>query len=207
MAKINALKTLNGWIEVICGPMFSGKSEELLRRLNLLKYAEVKYLLFTPEIDTRSGKQKAKSRDGRVIDSISISKSRDIIIELNKSKDIVQLIAIDECQFFDDELPEVCNYLANNGYIVIAAGLDMDGFGKPFKVMMKLLIYAERVTKLKAVCTCCGASASLTDTTIARDESIQIRIGDKNEYSARCRRCHRNNNLNPYGFARIKKIY
>lgn len=207
MAKTNALKMLNGWIEVICGPMFSGKSEELLRRLNLLKYAEVSYLLFTPDIDTRSGRQKAKSRDGRVIDSISISKSRDIITELNKANNVIHVIGIDECQFFDDELPEVCNYLANNGYIVIAAGLDMDGFAKPFKTMMKLLIYAEKVTKLKAVCTVCGASASLTDTTTVRDESIQIKIGDKNEYSARCRRCHRNNNLNPHGFVKIKKIW
>ena len=207
MSKINALKTLNGWIEVICGPMFSGKSEELLRRVNLLKYAEVKYLLFTPCIDTRSGKHKAKSRDGRVIDSISINKSRDIITEINKTNDVIQVIGIDECQFFDSELPDVCNYLANNGYIIIAAGLDMDGFGRPFKIMMKLLIYAEKVTKLKAVCTHCGASASLTDTTIAKDEFTQIKIGDKNEYSARCRRCHQNNCFNPYKFPKVKKIW
>ncbi len=106
--------------------MFSGKSEELLRRVGLLKYSEVGYMLFTPITDTRSGTKKAKSRDGRTIESITVVNSRSIIDEINKNTQEIQVIAIDEGQFFDEELPEVCNYLANNGYIVMVAGLDMD---------------------------------------------------------------------------------
>ncbi|XQP55829.1 MAG: thymidine kinase [Mycoplasmoidaceae bacterium] len=204
MAKINAFRTQKGWIEVICGPMFSGKSEELLRRLNLLKFADVKYLLFTPETDTRSGTKKAKSRDGRVIESVTVSSSREIIDQINKRED-VQVIAVDEAQFFDDELPEVCNYLANNDYIVIAAGLDMDSWGRPFTPMMKLLIYAESVTKLKAICTNCGAEASFTAHTRPRPMDSQILVGDKNEYTAYCRHCHASSKMNYNNFTKVKK--
>lgn len=205
MSKINAFRTQKGWIEVICGPMFSGKSEEMLRRINLLKYAEVKYLLFTPTTDTRAGLKKAKSRDGRVIDSISVDNSRQIIEEINKCNEDVQVIAIDEAQFFDEELPEVCNYLANNDYIVIAAGLDMDSWGRPFAPMMKLLIYAERITKLKAICTNCGASASFTSHIKPRPLEERIMVGDKNEYTALCRHCHSQSKLNYYDFPKVKK--
>jgi len=205
MAKINAFRTQKGWIEVICGPMFSGKSEELLRRINLLQFSEVKYLLFTPAIDTRTGAKKAKSRDGRTIDAITVHKSVDIIEHINNSSPDVQVIAIDEAQFFDDELPEVCHYLANNEYIVIVAGLDMDSFGRPFTPMMKLLIYAEQVTKLKAVCTNCGASASFTDHINPRPQDTQIMVGDKNEYTARCRHCHSYASLNPNNFPKVRK--
>jgi len=205
MAKINAFRTQKGWIEVICGPMFSGKSEELLRRINLLQYSEVKYLLFTPNTDTRTGTKKAKSRDGRVIEAVTVGSSRDIINVINDYKDSIQVVGIDEAQFFDDELPDVCNYLANNGYIVIAAGLDMDSFMRPFAPVMRLLVYAEQVTKLKAVCTNCGASASFTDNAITRDKSEPILVGDKNEYMARCRRCHSECDANPLNFPKIKK--
>lgn len=205
MAKINAFRTQKGWIEVICGPMFSGKSEELLRRLNLLQYSEVEYLLFTPDTDTRTGAKKAKSRDGREIASITVSHSREIIDHINDHEGNVQVIGIDEAQFYDDELPEVCDYLANNGYIVIAAGLDMDSWKRPFFPVMKLLAYAERVTKLKAVCTNCGAQASFSDSTKTRDKSSQILVGDKNEYVARCRRCHSEVDANPLNFPKIKK--
>ena len=205
MAKINAFRTQKGWIEVICGPMFSGKSEELLRRINLLQYSEVQYLLFTPDTDTRTGAKKAKSRDGRTIDAVTVGRSREIINVINDYPKNLQVVAIDEAQFFDDELPEVCTYLANHGYIVIAAGLDMDSFNRPFPSMMKLLIYAEQVTKLKAVCTNCGAQASFTDTTKTRDRSVQVMVGDKNEYVARCRRCHSECDANPNNFPKLKK--
>lgn len=205
MAKINAFRSQRGWIEVICGPMFSGKSEELLRRINLLQFSEVKYLLFTPFTDTRSGTRKAKSRDGRIIESIAVHNAREIIDYVNKSSDDVQVIAIDEAQFFDEELPEVCNYLANNEYIVIAAGLDMDSWGRPFVPMMKLLVYAEKVTKLKAICTNCGAAASYTAHTKPRPMDAQILVGDKNEYTAHCRHCHQQSKLNFNNFPKVKK--
>lgn len=205
MSKINAFRTQKGWIEVICGPMFSGKSEELLRRIGLLKYSEVKYLLFTPVVDTRSGDRKAKSRDGRIIESISVNNSREIIDHVNKASDDLQVVAVDEAQFFDDELPEVCNYLANNDYIVIVAGLDMDSWGRPFKPMMKLLVYAEQVTKLKAVCTNCGASASYTAHTKPRPMDALILVGDKNEYTAHCRQCHQQSRLNPNNFPKVRR--
>lgn len=205
MAKINAFRSQRGWIEVICGPMFSGKSEELLRRIGLLKFAEVKYLLFTPVTDTRSGPKKAKSRDGRIIESIAVDKARDIIDYVNKDNNDIQVIAIDEAQFFDEELPEVCNYLANNGYIVIVAGLDMDSWGRPFVPMMKLLVYAEQVTKLKAICTNCGASASFTGHIKPRPLDAQILVGDKDEYTAHCRHCHSQSKMNYNNFPKIKK--
>lgn len=205
MAKINAFKSQRGWIEVICGPMFSGKSEELLRRIGLFKIAEVKYLLFSPIADTRSGSKKVKSRDGRVVESISIEHSRDIINKINESTDDVQVIAIDEAQFFDEELAEVCNYLANNNYIVMVAGLDKDSWGQPFVPMMKLLIYAEEVTKLKAICTNCGAIASYTTHINPRPTNSQILVGDKSEYTANCRHCHSQSKLNFNNFPKIKK--
>ena len=205
MAKINAFRTQKGWIEVICGPMFSGKSEELLRRINLLKYAEVQHLIFTPTSDTRAGMKKAKSRDGRIFESISVDNARQIIDHVNKESRDIQVIAIDEAQFFDEELPEVCNYLANNDYIVMVAGLDMDSWGRPFTPMMKLLVYAERVTKLKAVCTNCGASASFSAHTTPRPMDSQILVGDKKEYTAHCRHCHSSSRLNPNNFPKVKK--
>lgn len=190
MPKINAFNIQRGWIEVICGPMFSGKSEELLRRINLLKYSEVEYLVFTPSTDTRSGAKIAKSRDGRIISTITVYQSREIIDHINKSNKHIQLIAIDEAQFFDDELCDVCNHLANNGYIVMVAGLDMDSFGKPFDQIAKLLATAERVTKLKAICMECGANAAFSDHVGKRDAKNNIMVGDKKEYSAKCRKCH-----------------
>ncbi len=190
MAKVNAFNIQKGWIEVICGPMFSGKSEELLRRLNLLQYSEVDYLIFTPKIDTRSGEKTAKSRDGRKLESITVSTSLEIIDKVNSSQKDLQVIAIDEAQFFDEELPDVCNHLANNGYIVMVAGLDMDSFGKPFGQMALLLASAERVTKLKAICTQCGANATFSDHDDERSIDNNIMVGDKKEYSAKCRRCH-----------------
>lgn len=188
MAKLNSFNIQKGWIEVICGPMFAGKSEELLRKLNRLKYCDAHYLLFTPKIDTRSTKY-AKSRDGRKISSIIVSNSIEIIKHLKKEKRKINIVAIDEVQFFDKNLPAVCNYLANKKYIVIAAGLDMDFNGKPFPTMMELLVTAEKITKLKAICSICGAEASFTERTNVNSKK-KIIIGDKKIYSARCRHCH-----------------
>ena len=210
MSKINAFTKQKGWIEVICGPMFAGKSEELLRRVNLLKYADVKYLLFKPLVDTRTPKV-VKSRDGRNQNAITVEKARDIIDHINSKVDNYQVIAIDEVQFFDDEIAEVCTYLANNKYIVIVAGLDSDFAGEPFKSTMKLLAYAEVVTKLSAICTNCGAPASMTEkiskNRVAADYmSDKIEVGDSELYAARCRHCHDVSNKPDYhNFKKIKK--
>ncbi len=170
--------------------MFSGKSEELLRRISLLKYSEVGFLVFTPATDTRSGAKIAKSRDGRTIETITVNKSIEMIDHINNTKQPLQLIAIDEAQFFDEQLSDVCNHLANNGYIVMVAGLDMDSFGKPFEQMAKLLASAERVSKLKAICVNCGANATFTDHIGERNIKNNIIVGDRKEYIAKCRKCH-----------------
>ena len=188
MIKINSFTTPKGQIEVICGPMFSGKTEELLRRLNRFKYCGAHYLLFTPKIDTRSPKY-AKSRNGRKLSSITISNSTEIIKYIRNKKEKIDVIAIDEAQFFDKNLSRVCNYLANKKYIVIVSGLDMDFSGKPFPTMKDIIITAEKVIKLKAICSICGAEASFTER-INIDSKKQVVIGDKKIYSARCRHCH-----------------
>lgn len=193
MAKFNAFATPKGWIEVICGPMFAGKSEELLRRINRLKYADVDYLLFKPKIDTRT-KKTAKSRDGREIPAIVIEKSTDIFDNLDKLDEKPHVIAIDEAQFLDEELADVCDHLANNGIIIFIAGLDNDFRGEPFTTMVKLLSIAEKVTKLTAICTECGAEATRTQRIIdgepASYDSPLVLIGNNESYSARCRHHH-----------------
>lgn len=209
MPKINAFKKEKGWIEVISGPMFSGKSEELLRRLNLLKYADVKYLLFKPEIDNRFSEFAVKSRDGRVSEAINIRKPVDIIHYINHQKKQIQVIAIDEAQFFDNELADVCQYLANNNYIVYVCGLDCDFAGEPFEVMLKIFAYAEEIVKLKAICTECGAPASRTQRLIGKNapndfSSKQIIVGDIEMYTARCRHHHQVKDLNRKIFPKIK---
>lgn len=208
MAKVNAFGRQKGWIEVICGPMFAGKSEELLRRLNLLKYSEAKYLLFTPTRDTRSGNRKAKSRDGREFVSITIEKATDIIRYVNEASDI-QVVAIDEAQFFDAELCNVCNYLANNNYIVLVAGLDMDFDGNPFTTMVNIIATAEHVTKLKAICMECGAEASFSERLKSAQQKKggqdQILIGDIESYEARCRHCHSLSKRNQWNYPKLKK--
>ncbi len=193
MAKLNAFNRQKGWIEVICGPMFAGKSEELLRKMNRLKYAEVDYLIFKPVIDTRT-KNSVKSRDGRELKAINVKNSTDIIKHIKELKEKPQVIAIDEIQFFDDELPQVCNYLANHGFIIYAAGLDTDFRGVPFKNTASLLATAENVIKLTAICTECGAPATRTQKLIngkpAPFDSPRIVVGNVETYTARCRHHH-----------------
>lgn len=194
--KLNAFNKPKGWIEVICGPMFAGKSEELLRRINRFKYADISYIIFKPKIDTRNSN--ASSRDGRTIKSVSINSSTDIINYLEKyestHKTKIDAIAIDEAQFLDEELGSICNKLANLGYVVYVSGLDLDFRGIPFPTMANVLAYADHVTKLTAICTVCGAEANRTQRLIndepARISDPIIKIGDKESYEARCRQHH-----------------
>jgi thymidine kinase len=173
--------------------MFSGKSEELLRRLNRLKYADVDFVLFKPKIDTRTYKT-VKSRDGRVNHAITVKSSCEIIEYLKMNKNDVSVIGIDEAQFFDEELGRVCELLANNGKIIYVAGLDLDFRGEPFKSLLTVMAYAEKITKLTAICTECGAPGTRTQRIIdgspASYYSPVIKVGDVEVYTARCRHHH-----------------
>jgi thymidine kinase len=173
--------------------MFSGKSEELLRRLNRLQYADVDYLVFKPKIDTRT-KKTVKSRDGRKIQAITITSSKGILQYLNKLNKEIPVIGIDEAQFLDEDLGDVCESLANSGHIVYVAGLDLDFRGEPFKPMLKPLAYAEVITKLTAICTECGAAGTRTQRIIdgkpASYRSPLIKVGNVESYTARCRFHH-----------------
>ena len=194
--KINALAGLKGSLEVISGPMFAGKTEELLRRLNRFKYADIKYLIFKPKTDTRTNNS-AKSRDGRVLEAIEVEDSTEIlerVLNLNKRNN-VDAIAIDEAQFFDEQLGRVANELANMGYLVYVAGLDLDFKSKPFPSVSSCLSYADHITKLKGVCVVCGAPATRSQRLIngrpASSSSPTVMVGDSETYEARCRRCHK----------------
>lgn len=172
-----------GWIEVICGSMFSGKTEELIRRLKRAKIANKSLKIFKPEIDTRYEKDNITSHDQNTIESIQIADSTSI---LDLSAD-VEVIGIDEAQFFDQQLPEVCEQLAMKGTRVIVAGLDMDYQGNPFGPMPHLLAIAEYITKLHAICVVCGNIASRSFRKVKQEE--QVLVGEKNIYEPRCRSC------------------
>lgn len=173
-----------GWIEVICGSMFSGKTEELIRRLKRAKIANKKVEIFKPMIDTRYEKDSIVSHDENKIPSTPISNSQNILL-LSQG---VEVVGIDEAQFFDMELPGVCEKLANKGMRVIVAGLDMDYQGNPFGPIPELLAMAEYITKLHAICVRCGNIASYSYR-LTSDDS-QIMIGEKTEYEPRCRVCY-----------------
>jgi thymidine kinase len=175
--------------------MFAGKSEELLRRINRLQYADVDFILFKPRIDTRT-KSTAKSRDGRSIKAVTVNSSLDILHYVQKEikgRDI-PVIAIDEAQFFDEQLGDVCEDLANHGYIVYTAGLDNDFRGVPFPSMLKLMAYAEKIIKLTAICTECGAPATRSQRLIngqpASFDAPIVQVGNTESYTARCRHHH-----------------
>lgn len=176
-------KNLSGWIEIICGSMFSGKTEELIRRVNRVLIAKQEVLIIKPEIDVRYSIDQVVSHNKNAIESIVVSKSNDII-PLAKGKAVV---AIDEVQFFDQEIIAVCQQLANNGARVIVSGLDMDYEGKPFGYLPQLLCTAEYITKLHAVCMQCGDVASYSFRTTNSKE--QVLLGEKQTYEARCRGC------------------
>ena len=167
-----------GWIEVICGSMFSGKTEELIRRIRRVKLAKQKVKVFKPKNDTRYSKKKVTSHDANSIKSKPVNNPSKII----KLSENIDVVGIDEAQFFDDTIVDVCNELANSGKRVIVAGLDMDYQGKPFGPIPYLLAIAEYVTKVHAVCTKTGKMASYTNRIVDNDELILL--GDVKKYEA-----------------------
>ncbi|MCQ2795482.1 MAG: thymidine kinase [Bacilli bacterium] len=180
-----------GWIEVIAGPMFAGKSEELLRRIRRLDYAKQKYVVFKPAIDTRYSKGELVSHIKNKSKAIPIKKAHEIYKHISYNTDVV---IIDEAQFLDIELVDICEKLANEGRRVICAGLDMDFRGEPFEVMAQLLSKAEDVMKLTAICMKCGAPATRSQRIIngkpARYDDPIVVVGAEEAYEPRCRHCH-----------------
>jgi thymidine kinase len=172
-----------GWIEVICGSMFSGKTEELIRRLKRAKIANMKVEIFKPAIDIRYDEIKIVSHDENEILSTPIDNSQKILLMAQD----VEVVGLDEAQFFDDGIAEVCDQLAMRGVRVIVAGLDMDFMAKPFGQMPFLMAKADYVTKLHAICMKCGNIANYSYRIIPNDE--QIMLGAKNAYEPRCRIC------------------
>lgn len=179
----------SGWIEVICGSMFSGKTEELIRRLKRARIANQKVQIFKPKIDTRYDDTKVVSHDSNSILSTPVESSRKIL-ELIEN---VNVIGIDEAQFFDMDLPEVCQALALKGIRVIAAGLDMDFKGDPFGPIPNLLSVAEYITKVHAICQHCGNLA--THSYRLSTERAKVVLGEKDAYEARCRTCYHMGNI------------
>lgn len=180
-----------GWIEVISGCMFAGKTEELIRRIKVLEYAQKKIAVFKPKIDNRYSEHCVVSHAGSSVQSFNISCAHEIFDYVDDTYDV---IAIDEVQFFDEEIILICDYFADQGKRVMVAGLDMDFRGEPFSVMPQLFTHAEFVTKLTAVCMKCGAPATRTQRLLdgkpaSYDEPI-IKVGASEQYEARCRHCH-----------------
>ena len=173
-----------GSIEVICGSMFSGKTEELIRRLKRVKIANLKAQIFKPAIDMRYDKINIVSHDTNFIQSTPVSDSK-IILQLSEGVDVV---GIDEAQFFDEDICMVCEQLALNGARVIVAGLDMDYSGKPFGQMPNLLAIADYISKLHAICVVCGNIANISFRKSVNP--AQVLLGEKDIYEARCRTCN-----------------
>jgi thymidine kinase len=172
-----------GSIEVICGSMFSGKTEELIRRLKRAQFAKQKVEIFKPKIDTRYHEQDVVSHDSNAIRSTPVPSSSNILLLAND----VDVVAIDEAQFFDMDLVHVCNKLANNGVRVIIAGLDMDFAGNPFGPVPQLMAVAEHVTKVHAICMDCGAIANHSFRKSA--EKSLVMLGETDSYVPLCREC------------------
>ncbi len=172
-----------GWIEVICGSMFSGKTEELIRRLKRVKIANLKVEIFKPAIDTRYDETKIVSHDTNAILSTPVESSQAILLLAND----VDVVGIDEAQFFDAEIAVVCEQLAVKGIRVIVAGLDMDYLGKPFGQMPNLLSIADYITKLHAICVKCGNIANVSYRKVTGGG--QVLLGEKDIYEPRCRHC------------------
>lgn len=180
-----------GWIEVITGPMFAGKTDELIRRITTLSFANKKVVAFKPKIDDRYDESKISAHNGKRYEAYAISKSSEIKEHVDSD---VRVVAIDEVQFFDREIIQVIEDLADSGVRVICAGLDMDFCGRPFGIMPDLLARAEIVTKLEAVCTECGCAATrsqrLIDGKPASEVDPVIMVGANESYEARCRKHH-----------------
>ena len=180
---MNQKPTNSGWIEVICGGMFSGKTEELLRRIRRAKIAKLSTIIFKPHIDTRYSKNKIVSHNNNSMDSVIVEKTTDIL-DLGKKYDV---LGIDEAQFFDSELTDVCKKLAKNNNRVIVAGLDNDYRGLPFGPMPNIMCESDYLDKLSAICIKCGNPASCTQRITKQIE--QVVIGETDIYEARCRNC------------------
>lgn len=180
-----------GWIEVITGPMFAGKTEELIRRIKRLEYANRNIIVFKPSIDNRYADGEVVSHNNNRTRSISIAKASEMMKYINEDTDVV---AIDEIQFLNEEAVDICEYLADQGKRVIVSGLDRDFRGEPFSFMPKLLSLAEYVTKLSAICVKCHTPATRTQRIIngrpANYSDPIILVGAKDSYEARCRDCH-----------------
>ena len=172
-----------GSIEVICGSMFSGKTEELIRRLKRAKIAKQRVEIFKPAVDTRYSDTEVVSHDANSIASTPVSSSQNILLMTGD----VDVIGIDEAQFFDEGIIDVCNSLANQGFRVIVAGLDMDFKGIPFGPMPALMAIADDVQKVHAICVRCGAPAYVSHRLVAGEK--QVLLGEKNEYEPICRHC------------------
>ena len=173
----------SGWIEVVCGSMFSGKTEELIRRLKRAKIAHQQVGIFKPQLDNRYHNNNIVSHNETTISAKAVNNATDILSESSN----FGVIGIDEAQFFDEGIVAVCESLANKGIRVIVAGLDMDYTGKPFGPMPELMAVANYVTKLHAVCMKCGGVASYSYRTSASND--QVVLGEKDHYEARCRNC------------------
>ena len=173
-----------GRIEVICGSMFSGKTEELIRRLRRANFAKQRVEIFKPAIDTRYSEENVVSHDQHAIQSTPVDSSSSILL-LSSDADVV---GIDEAQFFDDGLVKVCNELANKGVRVIIAGLDMDFQGKPFGPIPGLCAIADEVTKVHAICVKCGALAYISHRLVQNDK--RVLLGEKLTYEPLCRECY-----------------
>lgn len=174
----------NGWIEVICGSMFSGKTEELIRRLRRSEFANQPLLLFKPKIDNRYSEENVVSHQGSKFEAIVVENAHEILAHWNKQK----VVAIDEAQFFDPGIIEVVNELSKKGVRVILAGLDMDYMGVPFGPMPQLMCVAEYVTKVHAICVSCGNLAQFSHRTVGEKE--QVLVGAVEKYKPLCRSCY-----------------
>jgi thymidine kinase len=174
----------SGWIEVITGSMFSGKSEELIRRLRRTQIARQKVQIFKPTFDTRYGDDHIVSHSEMRMASQQVANSHALLEQVQPDTEVV---GIDEGQFFDADLPAVCNQLANMGKRVIVAGLDQDYLGKPFEPMPQLLAIAEYITKTLAICVVCGNPANHTQRLVASRD--RVLLGAQGTYEARCRHC------------------
>jgi thymidine kinase len=180
-----------GWIEVVCGPMFAGKSEELIRRIKRLEYAKKKTLVFKPAIDTRYSAEEVVSHSNLKAKSIAIKESKEILDYVDSS---TFAIAVDEVQFLDKEIISIAQKLALRGIRVILAGLDTDFRGEPFPITASLLTIAEDVLKLTAICVVCGAPATKTQRIINGKPALYAdpisKVGASEAYEPRCRHCH-----------------
>ncbi len=179
----------SGWIEVICGSMFSGKTEELIRRLKRAKFANQKVEVFKPLVDTRYDKEQVVSHDANSLLSTPISHSEKILDLIEG----VNVVGVDEAQFFDMKLPDTCQALALRGVRVIVAGLDMDFKGKPFGPMPNLLAVSEYITKVHAICQHCGNLATHSYRLSANQSTVML--GEKDHYEPRCRTCYQMGNI------------